>query len=202
MPSDARQKMIESAVTLLALRGLEGTAFSDVLERSGAPRGSIYHHFPDGKDQLVEAAIGLAGERALGVSTAAWVATQGGDGGVLRPLAGRAASGRTSGQAARCSRSRWRRTRPDLLDQAASIFRAWRGRIAELFVEGGMASDAATRLAATLVAASEGAVVVSRAERSLEPFELVAAELLAHYDPWRTRLAGVRSPHDADLAMP
>ena len=57
MPSDARQKMIEGAVTLLALRGLEGTAFRDVLERSGAPRGSIYHHFPNGKDQLVEAAI-------------------------------------------------------------------------------------------------------------------------------------------------
>ena len=68
---------------------------------------------------------------------------------------------------------------PDLLDHAASIFRTWRGRIAELFVEGGMTVDAAARLAATLVAASEGAVVVSRAERSLEPFELVAAELLA-----------------------
>ena len=68
---------------------------------------------------------------------------------------------------------------PDLLDRAASIFRAWRGVIAELFVEGGMAEDAAVRLATTLVAATEGAVVVSRAERSLEPFELVAAELVA-----------------------
>jgi hypothetical protein len=38
--------MVESAVTLLAMRGLQGTSFSDVLERSGAPRGSIYHHFP------------------------------------------------------------------------------------------------------------------------------------------------------------
>ena len=67
VPSDARRKMIESAVTLLAMRGLQGTAFSDVLERSGAPRGSIYHHFPEGKDQLVEAAIELSGERALSV---------------------------------------------------------------------------------------------------------------------------------------
>ena len=65
------------------------------------------------------------------------------------------------------------------MDDAASIFRAWRGLIAELFVEGGMAADAAARLAATFVAASQGTVVVSRAERSLEPFELVAAQLLA-----------------------
>src|SRR6187200_1084355 len=65
VPSDARRKMIESAVTLLAMRGLQGTAFSDVLERSGAPRGSIYHHFPGGKDQLVEAAIAASGQRTV-----------------------------------------------------------------------------------------------------------------------------------------
>ena len=67
VPSDARRKMIESAAVLLAIRGLQGTAFAEVLERSGAPRGSIYHHFPEGKDQLVDAAIELAGERPLRV---------------------------------------------------------------------------------------------------------------------------------------
>ena len=41
-----------------------------------------------------------------------------------------------------------------------------------------MERQAAERLATTLVAATEGAVVVSRAEQSLEPFELVGKELL------------------------
>jgi TetR/AcrR family transcriptional repressor of lmrAB and yxaGH operons len=67
---------------------------------------------------------------------------------------------------------------PDLLDQASSIFRAWRGRLAELYELGGLDPDAAAKLAATVVAASEGAVVISRAERTLEPFELVATQLL------------------------
>ena len=67
---------------------------------------------------------------------------------------------------------------PDLLEHAASIFRAWRRGLAELYVEGGVERRAAERLAATLVAATEGAVVVSRAEQSLEPFELVAKSLL------------------------
>jgi TetR/AcrR family transcriptional repressor of lmrAB and yxaGH operons len=179
VPSDARRKMIEGAVTLLALHGLEGTAFSDVLERSGAPRGSIYHHFPNGKEQLVKAAIELASERALGA---------------LDQLHGSPPKAVTEAfldlWRAVLVRSNLRAgcavlavtvatDSPDLLDHAASIFRAWRGRIAELFVEGGMEDVAAARLAATLVAASEGAVVVSRAERSLEAFELVAAELLA-----------------------
>jgi TetR/AcrR family transcriptional repressor of lmrAB and yxaGH operons len=179
VPSDARQKMIESAVTLLALRGLEGTAFRKVLERSGAPRGSIYHHFPDGKDQLVEAAIELAGERALGVldrlhGSPPKVVTE-----AFFDL-WRAVLVRSNIRAGCAVLAVTVATdSPDLLDQAASIFRAWRGLIADLFVEGGMAGDAAARLAATLVAASEGAVVLSRAERNLEPFELVAAELLA-----------------------
>jgi len=179
VPTDARRKMIESAVTLLAVRGLQRTSFSDVLERSGAPRGSIYHHFPEGKDQLVDAAIELAGDRALGVLDAV-------DG--APPI-----------EVTRYFLDLWRQVlvrsnlragcavlavtvatdSPDLLDHAASIFRAWRSRLAELYEHGGIDPAAAIRLATTVVAASEGAVVISRAERRLEPFELVVEELLA-----------------------
>jgi hypothetical protein len=67
---------------------------------------------------------------------------------------------------------------PDLLERAASIFRAWRGKLAELYAEGGVEPAAAARLAMTVIAATEGAVVVSRAERSMDPFELVAEQLL------------------------
>jgi AcrR family transcriptional regulator len=178
VPTDTRRKMIESAVTLLAMRGLQGTSFSDVLERSGAPRGSIYHHFPDGKDQLVDAAIELAGDRALGVLDAV--------------------EGAPPMEVTRYFLDLWRQVlvrsnlragcavlavtvatdSPDLLDHAASIFRAWRGRLAELYEHGGLEPAVAARLAATVVAASEGAVVISRAERSVEPFELVVEQLL------------------------
>src|SRR5271155_4463649 len=65
MPSDTRHKMVVGAARLLAERGLQETSFSEVLELTGAPRGSIYHHFPDGKDQLVAAAIDLAGAHAI-----------------------------------------------------------------------------------------------------------------------------------------
>jgi AcrR family transcriptional regulator len=178
VPSDARRKMIESAVTLLAVRGLQRTSFSDVLERSGAPRGSIYHHFPEGKDQLVDAAMELAGDRALNVLDAV--------------------DGAPPVEVTRYFLDLWRQVlvrsnlragcavlavtvatdSPELLDHAASIFRAWRGRLAELYVNGGMDRPAAARLAVTVVAASEGAVVVSRAEQGLEPFELVVEQLV------------------------
>jgi TetR/AcrR family transcriptional repressor of lmrAB and yxaGH operons len=171
--------MIESAVTLLATRGLQGTSFSDVLVRSGAPRGSIYHHFPDGKDALVDAAIELAGERALRVLEAV--------------------RGSPPREVTRFFLDLWREVlvgsdlragcavlavtvatdSPDLLGHAAEIFRAWRARLAELYQMGGLDPDTAARHATTVIAASEGSVVISRAERSLEAFEQVAEQLLA-----------------------
>jgi AcrR family transcriptional regulator len=177
--SSTRSGMIESAAVLLAMRGLDRTAFSDVIERSGAPRGSIYHHFPGGKEQLVEAAISLAGDRAIDV---------------LEPLRGAPPRDVTAAflelWRAVLDRSNLRAgcavlavtvatDSPDLLDRAGQIFRAWRGRLTELYVEGGVDPAAAARLAMTVIAATEGAVVVSRAEQSMEPFELVAEQLLA-----------------------
>jgi TetR/AcrR family transcriptional regulator, lmrAB and yxaGH operons repressor len=50
---------------VLATKGLEGTSLAEVLERSGAPRGSTYHHLPGGKDEVVTEAVALARDRAM-----------------------------------------------------------------------------------------------------------------------------------------
>jgi AcrR family transcriptional regulator len=170
--------MIESAVTLLAMRGLQGTAFSDVLERSGAPRGSIYHHFPKGKDQLVDAAIELSGQRALRVLDAV-------EGASAREITTyflglwREVLVRSTFRAGCAVLAVTVATdSPDLLEHAAAIFRAWQGRLAHLYVAAGVGPRTASSFATTLVAASEGAVVLSRAEQSLEPFEQVAERLV------------------------
>src|ERR1700728_5332787 len=60
-----RTRMVEGAVRLLATKGVEGTSFAEVLEASGSPRGSVYHHFPGGKPELLHAALDLASERGL-----------------------------------------------------------------------------------------------------------------------------------------
>ena len=46
MADHPRERMIQSALVLMGEHGVEATSFSQVIERSGAPRGSIYHHFP------------------------------------------------------------------------------------------------------------------------------------------------------------
>ena len=78
---------------------------------------------------------------------------------------------------------------PDLLHRAGEVFTNWRARLTEVLQEGGLEQRQAERFAATLVAASEGAVVAARAEQSMAPFDLVAEELV---DRVRGITAGVR----------
>lgn len=53
MANDTRTRMLEATALLLRQRGYHGTSLNDILSASGAPRGSLYFHFPGGKDQLV-----------------------------------------------------------------------------------------------------------------------------------------------------
>ena len=53
MANDTRTRILETTALLLRQRGYHGTSLNDILSASGAPRGSLYFHFPGGKDQLV-----------------------------------------------------------------------------------------------------------------------------------------------------
>src|ERR1700741_1400553 len=57
-----RERMVRSAALLIRERGAHATAISDVLEHSGAPRGSAYHYFPGGRTQLLFEAGDHAGD--------------------------------------------------------------------------------------------------------------------------------------------
>jgi TetR/AcrR family transcriptional repressor of lmrAB and yxaGH operons len=158
MTGPVKRRMIEQAALSLARKGLQRTSFSEVLEASGAPRGSLYHHFPGGKDELVLLALEAAGGFALAIldQTAGQPAVE-----VARSFVTVAAES------------------ADLLDSAARIFRDWRVRLATLLSEGGAPADRASSLAATLIAACEGAVLLARAERNFEAFDQVAHEQIA-----------------------
>jgi len=174
-----RSRMVEGAVRLLATKGVEGTSFAEVLESTDSPRGSVYHHFPGGKPELLHAALDLASQRGL----AAMEATRGQPAAVVierflalwrglldysRLTAGCAVVAVTVAA-----------NDDDLLDHAGTIFRTWTELLTDLCETGGMDSKSARSLAVTVIAATEGAVAICRAERSVEPFEEVHSVLLS-----------------------
>ena len=57
-----RQPIINAALTLFRRQGYARTGLNDIVDFSGAPKGSLYHYFPDGKDQIGEAAVRFAGK--------------------------------------------------------------------------------------------------------------------------------------------
>ena len=57
-----RERMVISTALLVREQGARATSIDDVLAHSGAPRGSVYHHFPGGRRQLLSEAIDYAGE--------------------------------------------------------------------------------------------------------------------------------------------
>ena len=61
MAPGTRDRMVASAAALLRRHGVRGTSFGRVLEHSGAPRGSISHHFPGGKREMIGAAVTAPG---------------------------------------------------------------------------------------------------------------------------------------------
>ena len=64
-PGNTKQKMIDAAITLMRHSGFHGTGINEILKESGAPKGSMYHFFPDGKRQIAGEAIAVYAERVL-----------------------------------------------------------------------------------------------------------------------------------------
>ena len=171
--------MIESAVLLMRERGVEATSFSEVLAHSGAPRGSIYHHFPGGKAQLVEEATRFAGDYiAAGIIAAHDRADPG------TAFASFVSTWRSiltdtrfeSGCPIVAATLEGERL-PAARDAAAQAFRRWEGLIADALRCAGLPRPRSRSLATLIVAALEGAIILARAQRSTAPLNRVMDEI-------------------------
>jgi len=180
MEKDSKTRMIESAAALIAARGVNAASFSEVLEASGAPRGSIYHHFPDGKSQLAAEAVRWTSERVLAFQHAYEGTTPQG---VLERFIGmwrnvvlrsHGASGCVVAGVAIDSVA----DDVDLLQLVRGTFRDWVALLTAQLEATGLAPDRAGSVALMTLAGMEGALILCRAEGGVAPLDQVAAELL------------------------
>jgi len=172
MASDTRDRMIDATVDALSRHGVAGMSFTEILQTSGAARGAIYHHFPQGKGQLVAEATarfgeqvrgglgGLAGENPEEV-VVAFIAT-------VRPVVLAAVNGYSCAIAAASVGSA---EDDELRRTAGGAFSAWLEELAIRLTEAGMAEKKAAETAALLINMLEGAQVVCRAVGNIEPFD-------------------------------
>jgi len=177
--SVVRERMADAAALLLARDGYHATSFSAVLEESGAPRGSIYHHFPAGKDELVSAALARQATRVIG--GLARLEGRDPERVVDRFAAWWRAGLERSDFAVGCSLVAVTTSAGpgELRGEAGALFAQWLDRLAGLFERAGVAAPTAASFATQLLASIEGAVVISRAQGTFAAFDTVVERLRA-----------------------
>lgn len=178
--TDARVKAIQTAERLFCVQGYAATGLNQIIQESGAPKGSFYFHFPGGKRELAFEVIAAyrartsAGFRAL----AGWA-----DGDAhkfVRALAKATADEMSaSGWAAGCvAQTLAQELAPgdaEMAAEIAALFEEWAGIIGPVIEPSG-AARSAHRRALALIAGLEGARTLARALRSSAPIDAVAGE--------------------------
>ncbi len=174
--------MINAAGELFGQRGYHATAFSDVIQGSGAPRGSIYFHFPGGKQELAREAIALAGDEIE--ETVARAASQADDPGSLIRALAEVMVQRLEGSDYKhgCSIATMvLELAPydeELSVEFDKVFARWRAALVGCFEAWGIVAESGVVLADLVMSAFEGALILSRAARNPEPFSRTVEALI------------------------
>ena len=196
MAKDTRVRMLEATARLLRQRGYHGTSLNDILAASGAPRGSLYFHFPGGKDQLVIEVTKNSVEQVK-LSLAEALAAEKSPGAAIRrifettarmlqendfvrgcPVAPVVLDGTTDV--------------PELVELSRQAFEQWIGLFRDSFIKAGIPERRAHALALLVESSLEGLMIIARASRDNSSFAAVADELAALADAAQPARAAVK----------
>ena len=171
--ADSKGKTLAAAAKLLRQQGYHGTALHDILAAGGSPRGSLYFHFPKGKEEIGEAALTLAGEAVRqGIAKAAET-SENAEIFLTRIARGMAADLEKSDYREGCpiaTTALETSAHSDVLGAATrSAFRKWENEIKRGLERFGMTTDDAELVATMILSQLEGALLLARTYRSLEP---------------------------------
>lgn len=176
-----RDRMVVSAALLIRERGAHATAISDVLEHSGAPRGSAYHYFPGGRTQLLCEAVDYAGDHVAAIIADA---ASGLD--LIDTLIDKfrqqlldsdfRAGCPIVAVSVEAGEQDAERMAP-VVERAAAAFDRWTDLIAQRFIADGIARERAGELAVLAITALEGAILLARVRHDLMPLDVVRRQV-------------------------
>jgi TetR/AcrR family transcriptional regulator, lmrAB and yxaGH operons repressor len=181
--TDSKERMIAAARRLFREHGYLGTALSDVVTESAAPRGSIYFHFPGGKEELAsEVTLLHASDRIADINRAAATTTTAAQ--LIEVFMGRerddlVSSNYREGCAVAPIVIESTPASDVLSDAARRAFQDLITTLAARFTEKGLPHKRAVQLATNVWTSVEGALILSRVLHSPEPFDLAIAQLAA-----------------------
>lgn len=181
MTRGPRERMVYSAAQLIRAQGVSGTGMREVVEHASAPRGSLQHYFPGGKDQLVREALAWSGEFAAGRVKRYAAAAPTPSGLFAAMVAQWRDQFRADGYAAGCplvaTTADAASGNEDLRRAVREGFETWLRPIEECLRDMGVPERRCRSLAVVMISALEGAIVMARAQKDAAPLDAVVAEI-------------------------
>jgi len=178
--NDTRSRMVVSAALLIREGGVSGTSFEKVIKHSGSPRGSISHHFPGGKNEMVRDAVAWAGEMA---TAAMKQGVERGDSArtIFESVAGFYRSALVDTEfSAGCPIGSVAQERYDdegMRSILKATFEDWRSVLADQLLAEGRTEQEAIDLAELSVASVEGSILIARVDRSTDSVDSVIRQV-------------------------
>lgn len=195
-----KKQMIETAAELFRRHGYHGTGLNQILAESDAPRGSLYFHFPGGKQELAVSAVDASGRSiGLGIEHLLESTDDVGDA-IARVVEFVAADLRTSDWERGCPVGTVAMdatlTSEPVRAICSEILGEWVGFVEHRLVATGWNAKEAREQALLAVSAIEGALLLARAQRSTEPLDAVAHRLRTSMSTSKQAKAPKRRNHD------
>lgn len=165
-----RDKIVRATAELLRRRGYAATGINEITDLSGAPRGSLYHYFPGGKEEIAAEAVRYAGERVRTTITEL-VETHENPAEAVQAYGNLlggwlAKSGFVDGCPISTALLEAGPSEAAIVEAGRTAFAAWVAAFANALVGAGAAAAAAERAARAAVMLLEGALIFARVERS------------------------------------
>ena len=181
MESNASQHLIDTTSRLLEAQGYHGTGLNQIVRESGAPRGSLYYYFPEGKEELAAEAVAGKGQ-SMGGYTAATLASRTDAVDAIFSLIDQMAEyirgNHFCGGAPLAAVALETAANSERLREAcAEAYEEIRRPIMQKLIDGGFPPARAESLATTILAAIEGAMILSRTQQSTLPLQHLRFEI-------------------------
>ena len=182
---DSKGKTLTAAVKLFRQQGYHGTALHDILAAGGAPRGSLYFHFPKGKEEIGAGALSLAGEAVRLAIVQAAEKSDSAESFLVRIVRAMASDLERSDYREGCpiaTTALETAAQSEVLGAATrTAFQKWELEIKRGLFRFGLTSGDADLVATMVLSQLEGALLLARTYRSLVPIQRAeeAVRLLA-----------------------
>lgn len=176
-----RQALVETTAQLLQEHGFAATGLNQIVRESGQPRGSLYFHFPGGKEELAAAAVAAGANQVEEILREGLRGAQSPEAVLLKTSGLFADELRASNFSKGCPVStvalEATHATPLLQAACAEAYEAWLALITGTFERLGLSPERAPRLARLTLSAIEGALLLAKATRDITPLEDVATDL-------------------------